>query len=209
MLLVTDIQYFPPLIFFKNSYKFTHINIEQCETWQKMSFRNRCQIAGAGGIIDLSIPLVNGRDQKAQLRDVRIADSLPWQANHWKTIVSCYSRSPWFSFYRDELESLYRRPFGFLLDWNRACLDWSLRVLGMTPVIGLTSEYKTGYEPGEAVDQRGILVPRLREVWGAETPHYHQVFEDRTGFLPGLSILDLIFCEGKNAIRYIRSSDGG
>ncbi len=94
-----------------------------------MSFRNRCQIAGAEGVLDLSIPVVNGRDQKALIRDVRIADSLPWQANHWKTIVSCYNRSPWFSFYQDELEALYRKPFDFLLDWNLECLDWALRVL--------------------------------------------------------------------------------
>jgi hypothetical protein len=205
MNLITDIQYFPSIIFYKNSYKFTHIVIEQCETWQKMSFRNRSQIAGAEGVIDLSIPLVNGRDQKALIRDVRIADSLPWQAQHWKTIVSCYNRSPWFSFYRDELEELYRKPFDYLLDWNRECLDWSLRVLGMTRVIRLTAEYKASYAPGEGVDQRGMLLPKNRESWGAGTPRYHQVFEDRTGFLPGLSILDLLFCEGKNAIRYIQS----
>lgn len=174
-----------------------------------MSFRNRCQIAGAEGVIDLSIPLVNGRDQKAFTRDVRIADSLPWQANHWKTIVSCYNRSPWFAFYRDELEELYRKPLDFLVDWNRECLEWSFRVLGMSPAISLTTEYETSYSPDEAVDQRGMLLPKNRDVWGAETPRYHQVFEERTGFLPGLSILDLVFCEGKNAIKYIRSCDGG
>ena len=205
MKLVTDIQYFPSFIFYKNSYEFTHIVIEQCETWQKMSFRNRCQIAGAEGVIDLSIPLVNGRDQKALIRDVRIADSLPWQATHWKTIVSCYNRSPWFAFYCDELEELYRRRFGFLLDWNWHCLEWSFRVLGMTPELSRTEEYRRWYEPGEAVDQRGVLLPKSRENWGTDGPRYHQVFEERTGFLPGLSILDLLFCEGKNAIRCIQS----
>jgi hypothetical protein len=156
-------------------------------------------------VIDLSIPVINGRDQKALIRDVRIADSLPWRANHWRTIVSCYNRSPWFSFYRDELEALYRKRFEFLLDWNRECLDWSLGVLGMTPAISETVEYKAAFGPEEAVDQRGKWLPKNRAVWGAETPPYHQVFEERTGFLPGLSILDLIFCEGKNSIRYIRS----
>src|SRR5579871_483718 len=116
MNLITDIQYFPSVIFYKNSYNFSHIIIEQCETWQKMSFRNRCQIAGAEGVIDLSIPLAKGRDQRALIRDVRIADSLAWQARHWKTIVSCYNRSPWFEFYRDGLEGLYRQPVDFLLD---------------------------------------------------------------------------------------------
>ncbi|HLZ85613.1 MAG TPA: WbqC family protein [Puia sp.] len=209
MNLVTDIQYFPSIIFYKISYNFTHITIEQCETWQKMSFRNRCQITGAEGIIDLSIPLVNGRDQKSFTRDVKIADSLPWQARHWKTIVSCYNRSPWFEFYRDELEALYRRPFTFLVDWNLYCLEWSFGVLGMPRSIGLTGEFRKVYTPAEGVDMRGKLVPKNREEWGSDTPRYRQVFEERIGFLPGLSILDLLFCEGKNAIRYIRSSTGG
>ena len=205
MNLVSESQYFSPVTFFKSSYKFSNIIIEQCETYQKLSFRNRCQIAGAEGVIDLSIPLVNGRDQKALIRDVRIADSLRWQENHWKTIVSCYNRSPWFSFYRDELEELYRKPFGFLLDWNRGCLEWTLRVLGMPLTVDGTTRYQPAYTPDEGVDQRGKWLPKNRESWGSEAPRYHQVFEERTGFLPGLSILDLIFCEGKNAIRYIQS----
>jgi hypothetical protein len=170
-----------------------------------MSFRNRCQIAGAEGVINLSIPLVNGRDQKALIRDVRIAGSLPWQAQHWKTIVSCYNRSPWFAYYRDELEQLYRKPANYLLDWNWDCLEWSFRVLGMTRSLSRTPSYKVEYTPAEGVDQRGMLMPKDREKWGAGTPRYHQVFEERTGFLPGLSILDLVFCEGKNGIRYIQS----
>src|ERR1700755_744783 len=209
MNLIIDIQYFSPSILFKNSYNFSNITIEQCETWQKMSFSNRCHIAGAEGMIILGIPLVNGRDQKALIRDVKIAESLPWQAQHWKTIVSCYNRSPWFSFYRDGLEELYRQPVVYLLDWNRRCLEWSFGVLGMTPAIGMTEVYKAVYSPDEGIDMRGVLLPRNREEWAADSFRYHQVFEDRTGFMPGLSILDLVFCEGKNAIRYIRSSGGG
>jgi hypothetical protein len=92
-----------------------------------MSFRNRCQIVGAEGVIDLSIPLVRGRDQKALMKDVRISSAQPWQSQHWKTIVSCYSRSPWFEFYRDELEGLYRKQWNFLLDWNLVCFEWTQR----------------------------------------------------------------------------------
>lgn len=209
MIFISDIQYFPSIIFYKNSYNFSHIILEQCETWQKMSFRNRCQIAGPEGIIDLSIPLVKGRDQKALIRDVRIADTLPWQAQHWKTLVSCYNRSPWFDFYRDELEQLYKKPFGFLLDWNMGCLEWSFRVLGLNPAIGLTTEFKPHYPEAEAVDWRGKLAPKNRETLGVAMPRYRQVFEERTGFLPGVSILDLVFCEGKNALRYIQSPGGG
>src|SRR6202000_2717684 len=102
MNLISDIQYFAPVIFYKISYKFSYITFEQCETYQKMSFRNRCRIAGAEGPIDLSIPLVKGRDQRSLTRDVRIADDLDWQGQHWKTIASCYSRSPFFEFYGPE-----------------------------------------------------------------------------------------------------------
>jgi hypothetical protein len=247
MTLIFESQYFAPVIFYKISYNFSNIVFEQCETYQKMSFRNRCQIAGARGVLDLSIPLVGGRSQKGLMRDVRIAADRTWQGQHWKTIVSCYSRSPWFDHYRDGLESLYGKPADFLLDWNQQCLEWSLGILGMRPAIGRTETYRENYGPEEAADWRGRLMPRDREKWGTPevgparagegiapgsgspganrdqwpaapgvdmrqwpaAPRYHQVFEERTGFIPQLSILDLLFCEGKAAIRYIQSSDGG
>jgi hypothetical protein len=204
MKLLSDIQYFPPVIFFKISYNFQHIVFEQYESYQKMSFRNRCQIAGAQGMVDLSIPLVRGRGQKTLIKDVRIDSRRSWQAQHWKTIVTCYGGSPWFGFYRDELEALYRQPADFLMDWDLVCLEWALRALGMTRTIGLTGEYREAYEAEDGfTDWRGRLMPRNREHW--EEARYHQVFEDRTGFIPNLSILDLLFCEGREAIRYIRS----
>lgn len=208
MNLVIESQYFAPVIFYKISYNFSNIVFEQCETYQKMSFRNRCQIAGAQGVVDLSIPLVGGRGQKGLTRDVRIAGYRSWQMQHWRTIFSCYNRSPWFEHYRDSLEALYRRPADFLLDWNEQCLEWSLRVLGMTRTIRRTEEYREVYPAGEGVDWRGRLMPRNREEWG-KMPHYYQVFEERIGFTPHLSILDLVFCEGKEAIRYIRPSGDG
>ena len=198
---IVDIQYFPSIIFYKTSYNHTNIVFEQCETYQKMSFRNRCQIAGALGLLNLSIPLVGGRARKGLIRDVRIAGSQAWQTQHWRTIVSCYSRSPWFEFYRDGLETLFRKKADFLVDWDLRCFEWSLEVLGMARNVRLTDEYRRDYRPEEGEDWRGRIRPKDRP----ELPRYHQVFEDRTGFIPNLSILDLLFCEGKEAIRYIRS----
>jgi WbqC-like protein family len=220
MNLIIDIQYFPSIILYKNLYKFSNIVFDQYETYQKMGFRNRCQIAGAQGVVNLSVPLAQGRDQKTLVREVRISYRQPWAAQHWKTIVSCYSRSPWFDHYRDELEGLYRRRFDFLVDWDLACFDWSLRVLGLGIPVGLTEGWVKDYSPTEAVDWRGELRPKdragARDVLPGEGApagnakgepfQYRQVFEERTGFIPNLSILDLLFCEGKNAIRYIRSS---
>ncbi|MES1159843.1 MAG: WbqC family protein [Bacteroidota bacterium] len=215
MNLIVDLQYFPSVTFYKNVDKFSNIVFEQYEHYQKMSFRNRCQITGAGGLINLSVPLEKGRDQKTLLKDVRISDRGDWQAQHWKTILSCYSRSPWFEFYRDELDGLYRKPFHFLLDWNLTCFEWSLKVLQMPVSFALTREYHKNYEVGVWTDWRGKLLPKNRKNAVSpipsgsirqpaepmpETPvKYRQVFEERIGFLPNLSILDLLFCEGKNA----------
>lgn len=233
MNLLVDIQYFPSIILYKNLNKFSNIIFEQYEYYQKMSFRNRCRIAGADGPIDLSVPLEKGRDQKSLVKDVRISGSVSWQGQHWKTILSCYSRSPWFEFYRDDLQQLYGRPFVFLLDWNLSCFEWSLRMLNMPVNSSLTDSFQKTYQGEEWVDWRGRLLPKNREPrsgpkasiapetlaaakdpevpehsFAPGTPNlpenaapvkYRQVFEDRIGFLPGLSILDLLFCEGKNA----------
>jgi WbqC-like protein family len=228
MNLLTEIQYFPSVILYKKLNNFSNIVIEQYECYQKMSFRNRCRIAGAEGTIDLSIPLEGGRDQKTPIRDIRVSGKLSWQAQHWKTILSCYSRSPWWEFYRDELELLYRKPVNFLWDWNMLCFEWSCRVLGMPQGIRLTDGYLKTYPEEDWLDWRGRLSPAWvealtapgREVSGrwqtagpvgvdgpgdsqdadpAKMVRYRQVFEERTGFLAGLSILDLICCEGKRA----------
>ncbi|HUB61011.1 MAG TPA: WbqC family protein [Puia sp.] len=204
--LIIDIQYFPSITLYRNLYKFSNIVFDQYETYQKMGFRNRCQIAGAQGVVDLSIPLEKGRDQRTLVRDVRISGRQPWAAQHWKTIVSCYSRSPWFDHYRDELAGLYGRRFDYLLDWDLACFDWSVRALGLGIQVGLTERWLKDYPMTEAEDWRGRLKPNGKAEGVGDTVRYRQVFEERVGFLRNLSILDLLFCEGKNAVKYIRSS---
>lgn len=207
MILIVDLQYFAPVTLYSGLYKSTNIVFEQCDSYQKMSFRNRCQIVGAEGLINLSVPLVNGRDQKSLMKDVRISDLQPWQARHWKTIVSCYSRSPWFEFYRDDLEALYKKPFDFLIDWNLACFTWTLREMKIPAPVSMTQVYRKDYDPAEWMDWRGRLLPRNKEGIGSASSggvalvpiSYRQVFEERVGFFPNLSILDLLFCEGKGA----------
>jgi hypothetical protein len=228
MILISDIQYFPSIIFYKISYNFRHIVFEQYESYQKMSFRNRCQVMGSQGMVELSIPLAGGRGQKTLMKDVRIDTGQNWQAQHWKTIFTCYNRSPWFGFYQDELEALYRRPAEFLMDWDLACLEWTMGVLGWRGTISRTEAYREVFTAEDGVvDWRGRLLPRNRQEWGegpgdmawgigvaagmaagaaaGQAPErYHQVFGDRTGFIPNLSILDLLFCEGREAVRYLR-----
>src|ERR1700678_2848497 len=175
MNLLTDIQYFPSVIFYRISYNFRHIVFEQYETYQKMSFRNRCQVMGSQGMVELSIPLAGGRGQKTLIKDVRIDTGQNWQAQHWKAIVTCYNRSPWFGFYRDERGALYRRPADFLMGWDLGCLEWRMGVLGFPRTIGLTEGNKGSYAWEDwVVDWRSGLTPRNGGALGASP--YHQVF---------------------------------
>jgi hypothetical protein len=200
MNLISDLHYFPSVILYKISNNASNIIFEQYESYQKMSFRNRCELAGSQGRIHCSIPLEKGRDQKTLMKEVRIANAYAWQDQHWKTILACYSRSPWFEFYRDELEQFYRKRFDFLLDWNLACFEWTCRTMGLSVRVALTEAWRPEYEHEDSLDIRGRFTPK--NVRGGSSPPpviYRQVFEEVTGFIPHLSILDLLFCEGQRA----------
>lgn len=136
------------------------------------------------------------------MKDVRISNAEKWQALHWKTLTSAYRRSPWFEYFEHELEDLYGRQFGFLMDWNMACLEWANSALGVSREICFTDTYQKTYEPADGVtDKRGFWVPGKPK---EGVPEYTQVFATRTGFIPDLSILDLIFCEGKRGLSLLK-----
>lgn len=199
MILISDLQYFPSVIFYKISYNFSNIFFDQYELYQKMSFRNRCIIAGANGIIRLSVPLLQGRNQKNIMKDVKIAAG-KWQLQHFKSIESCYNKSPWFIFYKDELQQLYSKSYIFLLDWNLACFEWSVKKLNLPAEVSLTDNFRKSYDDG-ITDLRNTILPRTYKEFPAI--RYSQVFEQKLGFAPNLSILDLLFCEGKRAAEFL------
>jgi hypothetical protein len=203
MNLITEIQYFPSVILYKYLYKYSNIVFEEYENYQKMSFRNRCIIAGANGPIVLSIPLEAGRNQKTLTKDVKISNTMKWQSQHWRSIESSYNKSPWFEFYKDELMALYNKSVEFLMDWNISCFEWSIKRLGEVFVFSGSKSFIKQYDPGEFLDLRNAILPKNYTAF--EQVKYAQVFEDRTGFMPNLSILDLLFCEGKNSGNLLKS----
>jgi len=95
-MIVSELQYFPPLSFFSTLYRETYVDLDIYEIYRKMSFRNRCLIAGAQGIIHLSVPLLDGRNQQLPMNEVLISDTEKWQSRHFKSIRSAYNRSPFF-----------------------------------------------------------------------------------------------------------------
>jgi hypothetical protein len=197
--LIIEYEYFSPSILFKNLCTETHLLFEQYETYQKRSFRNRCTVAGAGGSIVLSIPLLKGRNQKSLTKDIKLDNSSQWQGQHWKTIISCYNRSPWFYHYFDELDHLYKMHYEFLVDWNLECFSWAIKQLELRLSVNLTDTWMKDYDPQKWDDWRNRLLPGSIQEASRDAPTYRQVFQERTGFIPHLSVLDLLFCEGKNA----------
>lgn len=171
---------------------------DTAERFQKMSYRNRYRISGANNSILLTVPLINGREQRLQMADVLIYNDGLWQVQHWRTLVSVYKRTPYFEHYEDLLRPLYEQQYTHLAAFNRASIDWVVKQLKMDMDIVETDEYVREYAAG-------VVDLRNEKVANVVVPKYYQVFEDRIGFQPDLSILDLLFSEGPEAVdRLIR-----
>lgn len=192
--ILIDIQYFGNVDWYKMLFQYSNIKIEQYETYQKMSFRNRCSIVGSNGLINLSVPLEKGRGQKLLLKDVKISYSENWQDQHWRSICACYGSSPFFEFYEESLHLLFQKKPAFLIDLNWQNLEWVNKRLKNTAKFEKTEAYLFDL-PNNYEDARNLFKPnKIDQV--KETITYQQVFEDRIGFKPHLCILDLMFCNG-------------
>lgn len=180
------------------------LRLEACDHFQKKSGRNRCTILSSYGPVRLSIPLEKGKHQQMPYREVRIAQSEPWNRTHWRTIRSCYGRAPFFDHFADDLAHMYNQPDELLWDWNIRLLRWLLHQLQLPEDIELSTEWQAKL-PDDILDLRQledqVPLPPIPET--ATTP-YPQVFEDRHGFTGGLSILDLLFCAGPQARMILR-----
>lgn len=195
-MILFELQYFPPLTFISTLYKESYVYLDIYESYRKMSFRNRCLIAGAEGIISLSVPLKDGRNQLLPVHEVRISETEPWQARHFKSICSAYNRSPFFEHYADELKMLYQRRVIRLAEWNLICLEWLHKKLNWPAEIRFT-ETAIPFGSAEWQDHRNQVVPKNYDQWSPVK--YRQVFEERAGFFPNLSVLDILFNVGKYA----------
>lgn len=204
MILITGLQYFTNIIEYKNLITYKHINLEQYERWQKASFRSRCIIAGANGLIHLSIPVQGGRHSDSLIREIKIDHTNNWQKIHWRSIVSAYNRSPWFEYFRDEIEKFYHTRYTWLWDWNYDLFEWVNKKTVVELNVDLTKNWQKKYPETEFDDWRYRMQPRNFSSYAENCPVYKQVFEERFGFLPNLSIIDLLFCEGPNAANLLR-----
>lgn len=167
------------------------------EHFQKMSYRNRYRVGGSNNSILLTVPLTNGRDQHIPVKDVLIHNKENWQVQHWRTLTSVYRRSPYFEHYEGMLQRLFETRYELLADLNRDALQWVMAQLRLKTELTATEIYEKEY-PNEVQDIRNVKAGSVVH------PKYYQVFEDRTGFLPNLSILDLLFSEGPAAMNILK-----
>ena len=195
--LLIDIQLFPSINYIKNIEGGKIIVFEQYDSYQKTSFRNRYTVSGANGLVTLTIPIRGGREQKILYKDVRIDYSQNWSVTHWRTLVSSYNKSPYFSYYSEGVHQLLFSEEDSLLQFNLNALSWLYKQLQ----VDITAEFSTAYLPpdDDTQDFRGHFSPKITQTAEDWQPRYAQVFEDKFGFQPNLSVLDVLFCEGPNA----------
>lgn len=204
-ILITDLQCIGSVYYYSCLVKYDTLKIEQYEHYAKGTYTNRYYLAGPHGRILLSVPLLHSGRERTAFKDLKICNRDRWQALHWKTLTSAYRRSPWFEFYEEMLYPLYGRKFEYLMDWNLQAFNLVNSWLSLSWEISFTDEYEKSY-PETFEDARNRFLPQNTLDSNGNSLRYHQVFEDRTGFIPGLSMLDLIFCEGRQARFFLNKS---
>ncbi len=198
-----EIQYLPPVAFFSAWQRSEKMVIEQFEHYSKRSYRNRAQIAGANGINLLSIPLKKGKNEQQPIRETRIAWFENWARKHWLAIRSAYGNAPYFDYYSDELQPFFEKKYEFLFDWNYDLLLTLQRLLQIEQPPELSQSYLKEVSEG-VTDLRNCISPKSKSISTSFVPKpYPQVFMEKNGFLPNLSILDLLFCTGPEAVMYL------
>lgn len=171
--------------------------MEACESYRKQTWRNRCRILTANGPMDLRVPVIHGGGRL--ITDIRVDWSTPWLRQTEYAIDTAYYSSPFFEYYRDELFSLLDQRPARLWDLNLGIIDFFCRKIGIAPHIVPTADWQADYEE----DWRDALSPKRPSPLPVRP--YWQVFRDRFGFTPGLSVMDLLFNEGPESLQALRS----
>jgi hypothetical protein len=180
--------YLPSIIYIAECLRNDEIVIEIFETYTKQTIRNHCSIYGPNGRQKLSIPVVKVHGNHTLTKDIRLSSDHNWQPIHWRSIETAYNNSPFFLYYRDYFEPFYSKRFDFLLDFNTKLLEIIFMILRLEKEIEFTDHFEN----------------RLNDYHKFIFTPYTQVFSPKSGFLSNLSIIDLIFNLGPEALEYLR-----
>jgi hypothetical protein len=196
--------YWPPIQYLAACIQYSKINIEYWETYTKQSYRNRCQIYGPNGIQLLIVPVEKGSFHKVLIKDLKITYDTHWQKNHLKSMEAAYRSSPFYEYYFDDILPIYKKKHTYLLDLNHEILNLTFNWLKINVKVDKTILY----EPtGNFMDFRNEIHPKIKAttiINQLQQPSYVQGFEQRHGFIPNLSIIDLVFNVGPESISFVQ-----
>ena len=198
-MITLPLSYFGPIEEFVYLAQNNTVTYESKEHFVKQSYRNRCIIYGANGLLRLTVPLVLKSREKTAMENIKISYAEKWQSHHWKSIKSAYKNSPFFDYYEELLLPLFLEEVDTLKNLNLKILSVVKQCLQLSCKTLLNQEFKAYTDN----DLRLNIHPKKNPT--LQLPRYIQVFEERHGFHKNLSILDLIFNEGPSAIRYLQN----
>ena len=202
--------YFGPVQWYQKLNRYDRCIIEQYDSYQKQTYRNRCVIATANGTQALTVPVENEKNEKCLVRDIRISDHNQWRRVHWNALQSAYSESPFFEYYADDIRPFFEQKYEFLVDFNENIRETVCRLIDIHPQVEYSSCWTKGEAPNLIDDLSGMA--DFRDIISAKHPQadptftaksYWQVFQHKHGFLPNLSILDLLFNMGPESVFYL------
>ena len=193
--------YFGPIQWYQKLYRYDQTLIEQYDSYQKQTYRNRCVIATANGLQALTVP-VEGTDEKCLVKDLRISDHNNWRRIHWNALQSAYNESPFFDYYADDIRPFFEKKYEFLVDFNETIRQTVCDLLDIHPQVSYTSDFSR--QPSDVDDYREVINAKHPQPDEDFQPRrYWQVFEGKHGFQANLSILDLLFNMGNEAVFYL------
>ena len=202
--LILSTSYLPPIEYFTSIINSKEVIIEKKESYKKQTYRNRCEVYSSNGKLDLSIPIIKINGHNTRTEDIRISYKYNWQKKHWRAIESAYNSSPFFLYYKDDLRKFFTEKYESLIDFNFDLLMVLFEMLEIKPKIKFSNEFIKSYDEN-SIDKRNIISPKNNNNSSENFPAYTQVFDTKLGFIPNLSIIDLIFNEGPNAIEYLNN----
>ena len=190
--------YFGPIQWYQKLHRAEHGVIEQWESLEKQTYRNRCLIATTQGIQALTVPVVRG--ETSLMKDIRISDHGNWRHLHWNALQSAYGESPFFEYYQDDILPFFTQRWDYLFDFNEAIRQKMCELIDISPQVSLTGSF----QPKADHDFREAINPKHPAPDADfESRPYYQVYQQKHGFLPNLSILDLLMNTGPESILYL------